>query len=96
MRYISLQYTLFLQLPEIKTTTTRTEETEVEEKPTVATTVAVEEAAPVETPNVIEKVDKEQTLVIEYSHRPIETTSIFFLFIIGRRNNHYHERKSTG
>ena len=83
MRYILLQYCLFLQLPEIKTTTTRTEETKVEEKPTVATTVAVEEAAPVETPNVTEKADKQETIVIESSHNRIEITSTFFLFIIG-------------
>ena len=68
----------FLQLPEITTTTTRTQETEVEEKPTIQSTVAVEEATPVESPTVTEKVDKQETTVIEFYHKRMTTYFEFF------------------
>ena len=58
-------------MPEIKTTTTRTEETVVEEKPIIETTVAVEEAAPVESPTMTEKVEEHKLTITDVTDETI-------------------------
>jgi hypothetical protein len=83
----------FSQLPEVTTTTTKTQETITEEKRTIETSVAVEEAAPVKSPTITEIIQEQENLVIIYYFDRFKNILNIFLIITGRRKNRRNKSK---